>query len=315
MDRTSTINDVTITVKDNEYYKKKYRRLRKTAIEIIHQNGALCEELIRTEDRIATVKAERKYLLKKLAQYEKPNLNSLRSSKKDGDKSKKIVNVKQKKSKLIGEGSSRINQQKVQSTMVKPIQVDNNGRPIFPIEIGDLSIYSIGEIVHERVSYHNKKFIFPVGYCSTRPFHSISSPDNQCLYTCKIFDDGISPRFEISPEDAPETTFSSQSISEVYASFLLAAAPQNPDNLTLSEYDFFGLSNPIVQNLIQSLPGANECSSYEWKKFEVIRATKASQSIDIHPGQISDQPKTGKSRIRQSDINIEALEKWARDMT
>jgi hypothetical protein len=33
--------------------------------------------------------------------------------------------------------------------------------------------------------------------------------------------------------------------------------------------DFFGLSHPVVQNLIQSCPGAKKCNGYKWVKFEV----------------------------------------------
>lgn len=33
--------------------------------------------------------------------------------------------------------------------------------------------------------------------------------------------------------------------------------------------DFFGLSHPVVQNLIQSCPGARKCSRYKWVKFEI----------------------------------------------
>ena len=33
--------------------------------------------------------------------------------------------------------------------------------------------------------------------------------------------------------------------------------------------DFFGLSHPVVQNLIQSCPGAKKCDGYKWIKFEV----------------------------------------------
>jgi hypothetical protein len=36
--------------------------------------------------------------------------------------------------------------------------------------------------------------------------------------------------------------------------------------------DFFGLSHPTVQNLIQSSPGARKCSSYRWVKYEVIKS-------------------------------------------
>jgi len=35
--------------------------------------------------------------------------------------------------------------------------------------------------------------------------------------------------------------------------------------------EFFGLSHPVVQNLIQSYPGARKCTNYRWTKFEVSR--------------------------------------------
>ena len=35
--------------------------------------------------------------------------------------------------------------------------------------------------------------------------------------------------------------------------------------------DFFGLSHPVVQNLIQSCPGAKKCEGYKWIKFEVSK--------------------------------------------
>lgn len=36
--------------------------------------------------------------------------------------------------------------------------------------------------------------------------------------------------------------------------------------------DFFGLTNPVVQNLIQSCPGSKKCPGYKWIKFEINKA-------------------------------------------
>lgn len=33
--------------------------------------------------------------------------------------------------------------------------------------------------------------------------------------------------------------------------------------------DFFGLSHPVTQNLIQSCPGSKRCTGYRWVKFEI----------------------------------------------
>ena len=36
--------------------------------------------------------------------------------------------------------------------------------------------------------------------------------------------------------------------------------------------DFFGLSHPVIQNLVQSCPGARKCARYKWVKFEISKS-------------------------------------------
>ncbi len=42
--------------------------------------------------------------------------------------------------------------------------------------------------------------------------------------------------------------------------------------LTAKGGDFFGITHPTIQNLIQSCPGARKCYGYKWVKFEVSRS-------------------------------------------
>jgi hypothetical protein len=35
--------------------------------------------------------------------------------------------------------------------------------------------------------------------------------------------------------------------------------------------DFFGLTHPTIQNLIQYCPGAKKCQGYRWQKFEISK--------------------------------------------
>lgn len=297
---------LTVKVKNEEYYQRKYEILQRTASEIMHVNAALSSEITRTEEKVNAIKFERKYLMKKLMQYEKPKIGSLKTgSKLKGGNSKgknRLPKGRKGQSSSKGGSSERTGASatKPNSIQVKPINVDQNGRPIFPIEMGPLSIYSIGEIVNSYSHYHDSKCIFPVGYCSTR-LCSSSSLEQPSLYTCKILDDGHSPKFEISPEDSPETIFSSHIITDAYSRFQNSLGSQPNDLTGMDAYEFFGLSQPTVQNLIQSLPGACRCSGYEWKKIEVIQPRN---------GDFKSKPK---SKVRQCDINIEALEKWARD--
>lgn len=78
--------------------------------------------------------------------------------------------------------------------VVQLIPLDVNGRPIFPISLGDLTVYSLGEVVSDRISYHTEDLIYPVGYCSTRVYASLRDVRTKSLYTCKILDGGPKPR-------------------------------------------------------------------------------------------------------------------------
>jgi len=70
-----------------------------------------------------------------------------------------------------------------------------HGRPLFPITLGNLTIYSLGDVVSDRIAYHTEELIFPVGYCSTRIYANLRDPRTKSLYTCKILDGGPKPRY------------------------------------------------------------------------------------------------------------------------
>ncbi|TNN01571.1 hypothetical protein fugu_010953 [Takifugu bimaculatus] len=150
----------------------------------------------------------------------------------------------------------------------------HRGRPVFPIVLGGLTVYSLGEIITDRMSFHDESAIYPVGFCSTRVFTSMKNPDQQCLYTCQIKDGGAGPQFEIVPEDDPQNALVASSALTCYASLLKVTASSSSKSATPivpSGADFFGFSHPTIQNLIQSCPGARKCSNYRWIRFEVCR--------------------------------------------
>ena len=47
------------------------------------------------------------------------------------------------------------------------------------------------------------------------------------------------------------------------------------DTTKLNGAEFFGLTHPSVQNLVQSCPGAKKCTNYRWIKFEVAKTESA----------------------------------------
>ncbi|XP_004438472.1 PREDICTED: transforming growth factor beta regulator 1 [Ceratotherium simum simum] len=296
----------------NEKYRLKYLRLRKAAKATVFENAAICDEIARLEEKFLKAKEERRYLLKKLLQLqaltegevqaaapshssslplaygvsssvgsiqgagpisgpstaaEEPfGKKSKKEKKEKGKENNKLEVLKKTSKKKKMEGGAR--------KLVQPIALDPSGRPVFPIGLGGLTVYSLGEIITDRPGFHDENAIYPVGYCSTRIFASMKCPDQKCLYTCQIKDGGMQPQFEIVPEDDLQNAIVSSSADACHAELLKtisATMGKLMPNLLPSGADFFGFSHPTIHNLIQSCPGARKCVNYQWVKFDVCK--------------------------------------------
>ncbi|KAM4704163.1 transforming growth factor beta regulator 1 [Rhinophrynus dorsalis] len=303
----------------NEKYRLKCLRLRRTAKAMVFENAALSDEIARIEDKFIKAKEERRFLLKRLLQLQAlseddpaTSLNSnvslgysmsemagisegnldmcLSNVSDDGGLGKKVkkdkrekgrenksdVLKKSSKKKRVSEGSIR--------KWIHPIPLDPSGRPVFPIVLESLTIYSLGEIISDRTGFHDKIAIYPVGFCSTRVYVSMRNPDQKCLYTCQIKDGGTGPQFEIVPEDDPQNTIVGSSAYECHSILLKTLCTSRGKRLTVPDHAgayFFGFTHPNIQNLIQSSPGARKCISYQWVKFEVCKPGDGQISPDM----------------------------------
>uniref|UniRef100_A0A8C1TCM9 Transforming growth factor beta regulator 1 n=1 Tax=Cyprinus carpio TaxID=7962 RepID=A0A8C1TCM9_CYPCA len=297
----------------NEKYRLKYMRLRKAARAMIFENAALYDEIAHLEEKFVRAKEERRFLLKSLLQYQSlaegesvptPSCSThtpvaLSSSTPGGaalpgshsqatglsGSEDSLLKKPKKERKERGRENGReelmkkiCKKRKVTEggvrKLVQPISLDSSGRPVFPIVLGGLTVYSLGEIITDRALFHDETAIYPVGFCSTRVFASMKNPDQKCLYTCQIKDIGQGPQFEIAPEDDPQNAIVASSALTCHANLLKAIAAQRGKSLTNiipSGADFFGFSHPTIQNLIQSCPGARKCTNYQWVRFEVCR--------------------------------------------
>ncbi|XP_028320603.1 transforming growth factor beta regulator 1 isoform X2 [Gouania willdenowi] len=284
----------------NEKYRLKYLRLRKAARAMIFENAALCDEVAHLEEKFLKAKEERRFLLKSLLQYQSlsegemlptpsssshlpappvslnqapPGASSLaplhsvtsgtsedaalkkpkKERKERGrENGKEEYSRKISKKRKLADGSRRL---------VQPIPLDSSGRPVFPIVLGGLTVYSLGEIIIDRVLFHDECAIYPVGFCSTRVFAGMKNPDQQCLYTCQIKDGGAGPQFEIVPEEDPQNAIVASSALTCHSNLLKAIASVSSKSvmpIVPSGADFFGFSHPTIQNLIQSCPGARK---------------------------------------------------------
>lgn len=285
-------------------YEEKYKRLKRLVKETIFTNAAICDEVVRLENKVVRGKEERRYLLRRLLQQQaasetlklplstgtpvaltpRPASQSIAQLLGEVEKRRKKASAKKKPNaedsaaKAVEENpntvkatkKARPNQTK---RRVTPIPLDNSGRPIFPIELGPLTIYCLGEIV-PLPGYYTAETIYPIGFCSTRQYVAISKTASTWLYTCKVSDGGNCAKFEILPEESPGLTFVGSTPSQCHQLLLESInKSRGPGIVPIDPKgpEFFGLSHPTVQNLIQSCPGARKCSSYRWTKFEVSR--------------------------------------------
>lgn len=297
---------------ENDKYRLKYKKLRTAIRNTVFENAALCDEVAQVQEKILRVKEERRFLLKKLfhlqamsevsnQMYTKSttaeeaaagvttpiNMGAmvLKPADNSENKSKRKANLSKKSKDVSGEsGKSKAKRKKASTAakrIVQQIPLDATGRPIFPIVLGRLTVHSLGEVVADRPGFHSEEFIFPVGFCSTRIYASMKNPKLKCLYTCKISDGGMGPKFEIAAEDESDQPLVGTSATECHSKLLKAvnlASGADVIETTGRGAEFFGFSHPTIQNLIQSCPGARKCTSYKWVKFEVCRVEQLSDT-------------------------------------
>ncbi|XP_018327394.1 transforming growth factor beta regulator 1 [Agrilus planipennis] len=276
-------------IKYDGRYRNKLKKLKQLIREYVHENAAIVDEINDVQEQIIIRTEERKFLLRKLCQFDpqveiqvqqfakttfpqsEVNSPAVVSEKK---KKKKIIPQKDKRVQIMKSVKSKKTSAKVRKKLVQPIPLDISGRPVFPIELGSLTLHCLGEIIPDKLEFHCEEAIFPVGYVSTRIYGNFKDPLKKCIYTCKISESNGFPRFEISTDNDNSMSIVGGT-ADICHSLLLQ---QINDCLSLNVVstrprgkDFFGLTHPVVSNLIQSSPGARRCVNYKWTKFEVSK--------------------------------------------
>jgi len=200
-------------------YKIKYKRVKKLVKALIFENAALCDQIAALQEKTLLLIEERNFLFRKLQQFQPygkqarpgegravpcgPGLDK----KKEVDVSRMIPppfeppparkSISKKRASESTSSSDTPKPVKIpkkpanvrKKKIVKSIPLDASGKPIFPIVLGDFTVHSLGEVC-DKPEFHTDDLIFPVGYCSTRIYGSLKDPEKQCVYTCKVMDNG-----------------------------------------------------------------------------------------------------------------------------
>ncbi|OHT03007.1 hypothetical protein TRFO_29714 [Tritrichomonas foetus] len=126
-------------------------------------------------------------------------------------------------------------------------------------------IYSFGKIVHDRPGYHAERYIYPVGFRSSKLAPSLSNPNYKVRWFSEIVDGGENPTFRVW-QDGSENIFEGNSSSSAWIHALRTC--RHNKNVSVSGPDAFLLTNPIVVYFLQKLPGANLCENYIMRDLE-----------------------------------------------
>ncbi|KAJ3044788.1 transforming growth factor beta regulator 1 [Rhizophlyctis rosea] len=168
---------------------------------------------------------------------------------------------------------------------IQQVPMDADGKPILPVQIGIITVHALGEIVYDRKTFHNERYIYPVGYRASRPYQSMVNPEATTNYMCSVTDGGEGPRFHVVPEDSPENGIVANTATGAWTNIIKAAnAIRKRDHSnSASGPDYFGFSHPTIAAIIQALPNAEKCGNYVWQNYEVIKG-RGTKRVNRHLG-------------------------------
>ncbi|XP_066912845.1 transforming growth factor beta regulator 1-like [Clytia hemisphaerica] len=304
-------------VAEQRKYKERYQILRRQVKHQVFMNAALSDEVTHMESQFMLLKNERKFLLKKLFKHlpmtesqcleSTKALNALESSH-PGQIPHSILSSVQPTVSPAKKGNNAVSESPATSSKkhqqqqdpssankpkrkkpgsvkkkVQPLHMNDENVPFFPITIGTLTVHDLGEILSDKAGFHSERYLWPVGFCSTRLYPSMVDPDRKILYFCYIKDGGNEPLFEIIAEDQPDQPISASTATACHCIVLkrLNKARGKETTNTGSGPEFFGFSHPTIQYLIQCLTGADQCEKYVRSAFEFSPITATSTSSNM----------------------------------
>ncbi|CAO3702962.1 unnamed protein product [Rhizopus stolonifer] len=165
----------------------------------------------------------------------------------------------------------------VKTRRVQPIDRDEEGQPKLPQQIGVLTVLKLGRIVTDRATFHNERYIFPIGYTVSRTYPSMLDPTSNTVITSTIVDGGDAPRFVVTASDMPEDPIIANSATGAWTVVVRRSNEirQREHSNSASGPDYYGFKHPTIAKLIQDLEGARTLKNYVWQNFEEMEPRAA----------------------------------------
>lgn len=133
------------------------------------------------------------------------------------------------------------------------------------LRVGSLIFLNVGQLLpHQLQNFHTSNYIYPIGYKIIRFYWSMKRLNKRCRYICSIHDVSGRPEFRIIVQDPPEedAEFRDGSPKAVWTRILEPLAALRRENECVRMFpkyvtgeDLFGLTEPAVVRVLESMPG------------------------------------------------------------
>lgn len=143
------------------------------------------------------------------------------------------------------------------------------------LRVGSLIFLNVGQILpHQLQNFHTSNYIYPIGYKIIRFFWSIKKLNKRCKYICEIMEDSGRPKFCVTVQDPPEEDikFADCSPKAIWLKILEELANLRKQHMCVKNFpkyvngeDLFGLNEPAVVRVLESLPGIDTLTDYKFK--------------------------------------------------
>ncbi|XP_033732984.1 LOW QUALITY PROTEIN: histone-lysine N-methyltransferase 2C-like [Pecten maximus] len=147
----------------------------------------------------------------------------------------------------------------------------------FTLRVGSLILHSIGHLMPYQIisaKYHTRDYIYPVGYKSSRFYWSMRRLYKRCRYVCSIFENEGQAGFKIQVVERgfEDLVMEDNTPRAVWSKVLepLDKMRKNADlvkifpNFITGE-ELFGLTEPTIIRVLESLPGTDQLNNYHFK--------------------------------------------------
>lgn len=143
------------------------------------------------------------------------------------------------------------------------------------LRIGNLTFINVGQLLpHQLEAFHSRNYIYPIGYKIIRFYWSMKKLNKRCKYICSIVETNGRPEFVIQIQEQFENDVEIRDISpkavwqRVLDKIVLLRKGQSIVQLFtefITGEDMFGLSEPSIVRILESLPGVESLTDYRFK--------------------------------------------------